>query len=737
MSRRIPATVSLVTALALVAGSCGGDPARGGTSGRSVGGPASVAVSPTTTILATSAPSTSVPSTTTVAPLPTVDVGAVELTAGLIPFSACDELLRYLQDEASARVGPYGLDGGWYGPVMPLATRAVGGPVLEMAMAFDDSMGVAPTPGVDFSGTNVQEAGIDEPDLVKTDGVRIVVVEGDGLHVIDPSGDSPTPVGRLALTGHWGGELLLSGDRAWVLADTDAYYEEGSMPMVPAVARILPPGRWRPLTSIIEVDLSDPTTPTVVGTLTVEGRYVSARVVNGAARVVVSSAPDDLPFVMPQTPAAEDRAERVNRQVVAETTVEDWVPSFVFEAGDGSLVNGRLVDCDRVSHPVAFAGFSTLSVLTVDLTSPLRAPDATAVLADGETVYAGHQNLYVATTEYPEPVPSDDEAAWLRMENDYATSIHQFRVTDPSTTEYLASATVPGHVLNQFSMSELDSHLRVATTSGAPWGFDEKAESAITVLARDGAELVEVGRVGNMGRGERIHAVRFLGDTAFVVTFRRTDPFYVVDLSDPTAPTVRGELKITGYSGYLHPVGADLILGIGQEATEEGMTTGAKATLFDVSDPALPTELDTWSPGWGSSAVEWDHRAFLWWPPEALAVMPFTDWPADRAEAVLLRVADGTVSGAGRVSHTTDPVDDRQGLLCPVPYPDEAFEGEFQGAGMEIAALDCLLEPWSPPRRIERTMIVGDDLWSYSLGRLQANNLGSLATLRVVDLITE
>ena len=671
------------------------------------------------------------------APLPTVDVGAVELTSGLIPFTACDELLRYLQDEASARVGPYGLDGGWYGPVMPFATRAVGGPVPEMAMAFDDSMGVAPTPGVDFSGTNVQEAGIDEPDLVKTDGVRIVVVEGDGLHIIDPSGDAPTSVGRLALTGHWGGELLLSGDRAWVLADTDAYYEEGSRPMVPAVARILPPGRWRPLTSIIEVDLSDPTNPTVVGTLTVEGRYVSARVVNGAARVVVSSAPDDLPFVMPQTPAAEDRAERVNRQVVAETTVEDWVPSFVFEAGDGSLVNGRLVDCDRVSHPVAFAGFSTLSVLTVELSSPLRAPDATAVLADGETVYAGHQNLYVATTEYPEPVPFDDEAGWLRMDDDYATSIHQFRVTDPSATEYLASATVPGHVLNQFSMSELDSHLRVATTSGAPWGFDEKAESAITVLARDGAELVEVGRVGNMGRGERIHAVRFLGDTAFVVTFRRTDPFYVVDLSDPTAPTVRGELKITGYSGYLHPVGDDLILGIGQEATEEGMTTGAKATLFDVSDPADPTELDTWSPGGGSSAVEWDHRAFLWWPPEALAVMPFTDWSDDRAEAVLLRVAEGAVSEAGRVSHTTDPVDDGQGLLCPVPYPDRATDADLEDSGMEIAALACSPEPWVPPRRIERTMIVGDDLWSYSWGRLQANDLGSLATLRVVDLITE
>ena len=117
--------------------------------------------------------------------------------------------------------------------------------------------------------------------------------------------------------------------------------------------------------------------------------------------------------------------------------------------------------------------------------------------------------------------------------------------------------------------------------------------------------------------------------------------------------------------------------------------------------------------------------------------MPFTDWSDDRAEAVLLRVAEGAVSEAGRVSHTTDPVDDGQGLLCPVPYPDEATDADFEDSGMEIAALACSPEPWVPPRRIERTMIVGDDLWSYSWGRLQANDLGSLATLRVVDLITE
>ena len=89
------------------------------------------------------------------------------------------------------------------------------------------------------------------------------------------------------------------------------------------------------------------------------------------------------------------------------------------------------------------------------------------------------------------------------------------------------------------------------------------------------------------------------------------------------------------------------------------------------------------------------------------------------------------------VSHTTDPVDGRQGLLCPVPYPDEATDADFEDSGMEMAAPACLPESWAPPRRIERTMVVGDDLWSYSWGRLQANDLVSLATLRVVDLITE
>jgi len=345
----------------------------------------------------------------------------------------------------------------------------------------------------------------------------------------------------------------------------------------------------------------------------------------------------------------------------------------------------------------------------------------------------------------------------------------------------VASGAVPGHLLNQFSMSEHDGHLRVASTLGGPWGFRDDAESLVTVLAVDGDELAQVGQVGDMGKGEQIFAVRFVGDVAYVVTFRQTDPFYTVDLSDPTNPVVRGELKITGYSGYLHPISDDLVLGVGQEATEEGRTTGVKVTLFDVSDLDNPVDVATWDPaGGGSSSVEWDHRAFLWWEPENLAVIPFNDWSSDSRGAVALRIDNGTLTEVGRIDHEDDdgsepvppcPLVDLEEygsvlediemmwgetptmILCDAdgPYPEMdgywcevASEQDIEYYGEEFG-LDAVELPegksigicfpdgwdWVPP--IERTLVIGDDLWSYSQGRLQANSLADLVRLQVVE----
>lgn len=719
---------------------------------------------------------------TTTTTLPTVDIGDVQLTSGLIPFTACEDLLVYLRAEAAERVGPYGLGGGgFYGGPVVLEAAAMTEPMMmegpSMAVADGGVASRAMVEGVDYSGTNVQELGIDEPDLIKTDGNRIIVVQDDRLHHIDVSGEQAVLTDTIRLENHWSSDLLLVGDRVLVLAGTEPPY--GPVPLDGSenpLSRLVPPGQWRQLTSIIEVDLSDPGNLVVANTLTVEGRYVSARVVNGAARVVITSPMDDLPFVYPAGPAGEERAERVNREVIAETTVDDWVPGFVHEAADGTVTDGRLVDCTDISHPVEFSGFSTLSVLTVDLGAPLGAPRATAVLADGQTVYAGNEHLYVATNRYHDPIEFD-EGPWGALDDNYATSIHQFGVSDPTTTGYLASGTVTGHLLNQFSMSEHDGHLRVATTLGRPWGFREDSESLVTVMARDADELVQVGQVGDMGRGERIFAVRFVGEVGYVVTFRQTDPFYTLDLSDPTEPVVRGELKIAGYSGYLHPVGDGLVLGIGQDATDTGRTTGAKATLFDVSDLDAPTALGTWSAGGGSTSVEWDHRAFLWWAPEQLAVLPFTDWRSDTNAAVVLRIADGTIIEVGRIDHTPDDTGGPVVFPCPLIDPAEGadmlprppggmtlmlctdgghpqvrdhwceymnaeevrrYGMEFGVTGIEVpeGAMVAACFPddqgWVPP--IERTLVIGDDLWSYSRNRVQANDMATLTRLQVVGL---
>jgi hypothetical protein len=175
----------------------------------------------------------------------------------------------------------------------------------------------------------------------------------------------------------------------------------------------------------------------------------------------------------------------------------------------------------------------------------------------------------------------------------------------------------------------------VASTSAPLWwspGSDRPSESFVSVLKQDGAVLRQIGRVGGLGKGERIYAVRFIGDVGYVVTFRQVDPLYTVGLSDPDNPKVLGSLDLLGYSAYLHPVGDGLLLGVGQAANEQGRTQGTQVSLFDVSDPSKPTRLSNKFVGSGaSSSVDFDPHAFLWWDPLHLAVLPIVvyDYSSD------------------------------------------------------------------------------------------------------------
>ena len=292
-----------------------------------------------------------------------------------------------------------------------------------------------------------------------------------------------------------------------------------------------------------------------------------------------------------------------------------------------------------------------VTVLTVGAAGPLALLDSDAILTDGETVYASPTAMYVATSRWPDPALADDARAPRG-----STLIHKLDTSDPSRTTHRASGAVPGFLLNQFSLSEHEGHLRAASTEEPDWWSPPGAEaaqsrSAVTVLGERDGRLVAVGRVGGLGRGERIYAVRFIGARGYVVTFRQVDPLYALDLSDPARPALRGELKIPGFSSYLHPVDDATLIGIGQAATEEGRPVGTQVSLFDVSDPAAPRRIARRELDGDWSEAESDHHAVLYWPATGLLALPVTSYD-DGGGAVGLNVSRASgITPIARVRH--------------------------------------------------------------------------------------
>jgi len=549
--------------------------------------------------------------------------GKTRLTA----FGSCGQLLGYAKGQTKRFVGPYGL-GGFGLPGIETTARAA-----APATAVQ---------GVDFSGTNVQEEGVDEPDLVKTNGKTLFAVANGSLRAVDVSGLRPRLLDSLALERNASHELLLHGDRVLVLSRGGYWIE----PLPAATARIAP---YQPANSVLaEVDVSDPSRLRLVRSLTLDGSYVAARLVGSSTRIVVASqVPAALPFKQPTdgSPEAIAAAKRHNEGVVARSKVASWLPSYQVKRAGAKPGKARpLVQCRHVRRASSFSGLGMLTVLTVDLAKGLQPVDSAAVMTDGRIVYASPESLYVATERWSDR-PDPDKPT--EPQTGVQTEIHKFDISSPVKTHYRGSGKVSGFLLSQWSLSEHRGVLRVVSTeSPAWWGAGGETESYLTTLRPAGGSLVQAGRVGGLGKGERVYSVRFVGDTGYVVTFRQVDPLYTLDLAQPERPRVLGELKIPGYSAYLHPIGEDLLLGVGQDADEDGRTQGTQLSIFDVSDLRKPTRLHTEQLGRGWSEAEHDHHAFLFWPRTGLVMIPFEQ------RAVGFRVGRSRgIDPLGRVEH--------------------------------------------------------------------------------------
>ena len=601
-------------------------------------------------------------------------------------FGSCAQLLAHVKAKALPLVGPYGFGGGTAKDV----GIGLGAPEAARGAVTPETGGV---PGIDYSTTNVQEQGVDEPDLVKSNGSTLFVVRGDRLLAVDLRAARPRLAGSLDLEPGWSHELLLSGRRLLVLS-------RGGRPLLdpPSFAvdaRLVPAVQQ---TILSEVAVGEPSSLRIVRSLKLDASYVSARLVGASARVVtVSLMPQPLLFEGPSQPTAEAAAAaaRRNRAVVSASRIGQWLPTLAVRGRRGeTLLRKPLARCSDVSRPTVHSGLGLLTVLTIDLRKGLAPIDSDAVLTDGSTVYASQRNLYVATQRWRALPVGGPEIEPPKT----TTAIHRFDISDPERAVYRGSGTVGGYLLNQWSLSEHEGVLRVVSTEQPTWwdpGPRRETETFVTTLRTRGGSLAQLGRVGGLGRGERVFAVRFVGDAGYVVTFRQVDPLYTLDLSEPARPRVAGELKLLGYSAYLHPIGDDLLLGVGQDATPEGRRLGAQASVFDVSDPRRPTRLHALPLGPGFSAVEWDHHAFLWWGREQLAVLPLAGpgGSGGFTGAVGLRARRAGIAEVGRIEHPS-------GIAGP--------------------ARDA-------PPQIERTLVAGGTLYTLSPLGVMASDLRSFA----------
>jgi hypothetical protein len=611
-------------------------------------------------------------------------------------------LTRLLTDEAlrqwlvDAAVRQYAWAFGQ--PAWGWAWRAdAGGNVYTSALSTNDSSGGAPAGapevltsaggavGSGFSKTNVQVEGVDEADLVETDGDFIYTLRAAPFDSEPPSpGTTGSPVynpvrtqlviadavpadamsvtSRTAVDGAALGMYLIGTRLAVVTQSYPAYppYLEVGAPVrftgIDGTA-IVDPGD--PTVKVTVFDVSDRAAPRVVEQTTLDGSYDSSRAIGDRVYVILRNdtwAP--APATLDAEPDAGDvsgtepgagtgtgtgivigtgakvyESEASYRDRLEKMPLADLLPGYSAEAGDvkssGSLVRAPDVFVKDVDAPVCGQNMTTVAVLNVgdDAAGP---SGTTSVAGWAGTAYASTDSLYMATAFWePGETPADPGRS--------GTNLFKFEL-GPDSVPLAATGEVGGVVLNQFSMDERDGDLRIATATNPNVTVDptdpEAAKSAttvVTVMRQDGEDLKPVGAASGLAPGERFSSARFVGDMVYLTTYkvvqtRPIDPLLAIDLRDPSRPKVVGELKIPGFSSYLQPIGDDLLVGVGRDTTDDGQTLGLQISLFDVSNPARPVRLAAHSFGdaaaWQWSEAESNHLAFSYFPEQHVLALP-------------------------------------------------------------------------------------------------------------------
>jgi len=552
------------------------------------------------------------------------------------------------------------------------------------ALSGGESFVLAPAVN-DHSTTNIQVAGVDEADIVKNDGEYIYLVSGNKTIILKAYPPAQAQVvSKIELEGTVIG-IFINGDRLVVFEEETPYYPYYDLPS--SVEKTYMP-YWSPKTYIKVYDISDRANPRLQRELSADGQYVSSRMIGDYAYVVIN-------------------------EPVYEQNNAPNLPK-VYSGGNETEIPAT----DIYYSDVADYYYMYTTIIAVNTQNDGQEPTSeTILLGASSNLYVSADNIYLTFPVWGTDVLGRE--VW----DSQKTSIHRIQI-DGAELDYVASGEVPGMVLNQFSMDEYNGYFRVATTT-----HGEKPLNNVYVL---NMALNTTGSLENLAPGETIYSARFMGERCYLVTFRNIDPLFVIDLSNPDAPKVLGELKITGYSSYLHPYDETHIIGIGKETVAEredfAWYQGVKIALFDVSDVSNPREISKYEIGdrGTDSPVLWDHKAFLFDKERNLLVIPVLE-----AKINATQYPEGVPSWA-----YGQPV--WQGAYVF----DISIDNGLQLRG-KITHVENITDPeqgyyyYYSPFAVERSLYIDDVLYTISQAKIKMNNLENLDYINEVKLPVE
>jgi uncharacterized secreted protein with C-terminal beta-propeller domain len=654
-------------------------------------------------------------------------------------FSSAEEIREYIKNNTQlAQNSYYGTGGVWAtdgtrtSPVMAVQESSAKG--ASIPAAIPSALNVGTT---DYSQTNVQVAGVDEPDFVKNDARYIYVIAGSTLTIVDAYPAASASVISKTELLDTPREIFINGDRLVLFTIGSLDIAVSDTPQGTDIATkiaVMPPRypyyRSAPVTHAIFYDISDRAHPKMDKDYAIDGDYVNARMIGGTIYLLSRES------VYPYNDQILVPAVRENAKVVITPDVYyfdnpeqqyDFTTVTSFDAASGNtrdaktylVGSGNIVYVSPDAMYVSYQKYHNIYRPMWGAAEPaigvaLSSGGSAAGIAQVSSIAIAEDFNTMSETERQAAIAemknSEQEAIRNREIDQSTTIIHKIGINNGAIT-YLAKGEVPGYLKNQFAMDEYGGNLRVATTSDVWTTRGQYEYNNVFVL---NGEMKTIGSLTHIAEQEKIYSTRFVGDRLYMVTFKRIDPFFVIDLSSPENPKILGKLKIPGYSDYLHPYDSTHIIGIGKETGTNdwgGVSTkGLKLAFFDVSDVEHPKQIDTveiGDAGTDSAALS-DHRAFLFDKTKNLLVIPVR----------VVKILDMPEKYGS----------DQQRIWYGAYVFGVTPETGFVLRGTVEHGTSGGYSWYSSPYDVKRSLYIGDTLYTLSQKQIMANSLSQINT---------